>query len=316
MIEGAKSISIKRPSPRVLGKLKKGMKVRICPAMEGEGISLEIHPERFDTITRTFSRGKGIHFQLSPAEIAHNKGKGLWADIKAGLKESGKIILPAAKALGSKLIDMGAEYAPKLATGALTGLALAAGQPELVPLAAAMGEKLGRKGGEAVKKIAKKKLEEYDPYGTAAPTAANIRQLNAYTGQKMGNLTDAAVGSTLANLTLGQIENLLAKKRASMGLTAQTKYDYTGGQAMSPYAESVPSTGSGLYAGRGEGLFAGKGVRRRRPRQEMSSIGIHGNLVGADMHPALKSQPYSANFQFSSRLPPAYQKFSSGSGMC
>ena len=40
--------------------------------------------------------------------------------------------------------------------------------------------------------------------------------------------------------------------------------------------------------------------------KENASIGIHGNLLGHGLPPALQSQPYSANFQMASRLPPAF----------
>jgi hypothetical protein len=350
MIEGARAIHIQPPSARVLGKLKKGMKCRVCPAMAGTGVDLEIHPERFNHIVRTFAKGKGVHIQLSPEEIAHNHAKGIWDSIKkfgntindkvikpAGkvivpiAKEAGKVLLPIAKDAGNALIDAGVKYAPELASGALTGLALATGQPELVPLAGMAGQYLGKAGGKALGDYAHKQVNQFDPYGTAnAPPSRQtqavnqygLQALNAYTGQNLGNIQQANLGSALANLSLGQLENLVASKRKSMGVVAQNLYDYQGGQALSPYADAVPdfTSGHGLYAGggpsRGMGLYGGA-VRKQRPRREMSSIGIHGNLLGGSLPPALMSQPYSANFQFGSRLPPAYQKFSqSGMGMC
>ena len=59
--------------------------------------------------------------------------------------------------------------------------------------------------------------------------------------------------------------------------------------------------------------FAGLGLHKK----SRGEIGIHSSFVTSQSHlpPALLSQPFSANFQFQHTLPPAYQKFSKGSGM-
>ena len=70
-----------KASPNELSKLRKGHKVRISSAMEGEGFNLLIDPSRYDTLTRTFSRGKGMQIQLSPQEIVanqHMEGNGIF----------------------------------------------------------------------------------------------------------------------------------------------------------------------------------------------------------------------------------------------
>jgi hypothetical protein len=76
----------------------------------------------------------------------------------------------------------------------------------------------------------------------------------------------------------------------------------------------IDNVGNGLYAEpmSGNGLYAepmrARGLRKHR---EVSSVGVHGNLIGGDLlPPALRPQPYSANFQFQHTLPPAYQTFS------
>ena len=67
------TIAIKRPSVRVLGKMRRGHKVRIS---KGEGVNLLVHPERYNHITRTFQKNKGITIQLSPDELAGNAKMG------------------------------------------------------------------------------------------------------------------------------------------------------------------------------------------------------------------------------------------------
>ena len=288
-------IDIERPSARVLGKMKKGHKVRICPA-KGEGMGLMIHPERFNHISRTFAKGAGLHIALSPEEIQHNHARGIWGTIKKGVKS-----------LGHKAIDLGATYAPQLATGALSGLALATGQPELLPLAGMAGAYLGSEIGKAGSKYAHSELDRKMSPPSRSPS---IDMLNAHTGQNMGHLAKATMGSAMANMSLAEMEAMVARKRASMGIVEQPRLDTSGSRSLAPYTDAVPE-GGGLYA-QGHGL----GLRQHRHRREMSSIGIHGNLLGAGLPPALMSQPYSANFQFGSRLPPAYQAFAkSGHGL-
>ena len=285
------TIKIECPTARVLGKLKKGHKVRVAPP-KGEGMALLIHPERFNHIARTFSKGKGLHIALSPEEIHHNHAKGIWDTIRK-----------TAKSLGHKAIDAGAKYAPQIATGALSGLALATGQPELLPLAGLAGSYLGSELGKAGSSYAHKELDRRMEPPSRKPS---VDMFNAHTGQDMGRLEKATVGKAVADLSLAELEGLIAKKRASMGMISQPELDTSGGRSMSQYADPV---GHGLYA-------QGRGIRQRRHRQEKSSIGIHGNLLGAGLPPALMSQPYSSNFQFSSRLPPAFQAIhKSGSGL-
>lgn len=135
---------------------------------------------------------------------------------------------------------------------------------------------------------------------------------NSYTGQNIGKLDKAAMGTYMSNLGLAQLEEMVQQKRAEMG---ERGLDFSGGDSRSQYADEVPDEvmgrnifGHGLY---GQGLLHRGAPRRRR---EMSSIGIGGNLIGDN--PALTSKPYSANFQFGSRLGPAFQmRAHSGGGL-
>ena len=347
-MEGAKPIYINPPTARVLGKLKKGHKCRICPAMEGKGMELIIHPERYNSVTKSFSKGRGVHYQMSPEEIAHNHGKGIFDSIKKGAKAIGKAgkqvakiaepvakplakaLIPVAKKEANKLIDLGVKNSGTLGASALSAAAVASGNPELVPVANVVGRAGGKALGKQAGKMAKKQVNTFDPYGqfkakeprSRAVQSADLQLLNDYTGSNMGHIENANMGSAEANLSLAQLEDMIARKRSSMGLVAQNLYDFRGGVALAPYTDAVPPSysmlGQGLYAG-GSGLYAGVrggAIRTQRPRREMSSIGIHGNLLGSHMPPALRSQPFSANFQFGSRLPPAYARFAqSGQGL-
>ena len=325
-------INIQHPTPRVLGKLRKGGRVRIC---QGTGMNLIVSANRFNPITKSFAKGKAYTVELSPTEIEaninppdevvpHIAGTGLFDSLKKGVKnvgkvlapvakEVGKVLLPTAKKITKEAVDKVATYAPEigatLGSSALSGLALMAGQPELVPLAVATGSSFGSQAGKALGNYGKgkinQKIDDYEPFNKEPPSrliASNL--LNQPLAQ--GN-----VGSYLANLSLADLEGIIAQKRLTQGVAPSSAFDYSGGKrVLAPYTDPV---GQGLYAGghRGGEL----NIRKSKRMHEKASIGVHGNLLGYGLPPALMSQPYGANFQWSSRLPPAYQVLNKGSGL-
>lgn len=231
----------------------------------------------------------------------------------------GKEVLPVAKDLAKKGVSELAKHAPEvgatLGSSALSGLALLAGQPELVPLAMSAGAEIGKAGGKALgglaQKEANKRIDRFDPYheqrGNAPPSRSPATNVLS---QPVGT---ANLGSYLASLSDEAIEQELARRR---GGGYSTPFDTTGGkQVLAQYTEPV---GQGLYGG--GGLYAegrARGIRSRaKGSKEVASIGIHGNLLGHGLPPALMSQPYSSNFQMASRLPPAYASMiKSGKGL-
>jgi len=328
-------------NPRHLGKMKRGHKCR----MVGGSFPIALHPTNYSRVVKAFSKGKGIHVALSPDEIHHNKGRGFFDDIgsafsdlgnavnntviqpiiknaPAVLNEVGKVALPLAKQLGNEAINAGEQYAPELAGTALAGLATMSGNPEFAPAAYSVGEQLGKKGGSALAGLARKELNNFDPYHTQSDitpvSTANSppsRQpqtsyLNEMTGQNMGHLDRANMGSYLANVGLSQLENLVAEKRRNLGMP---HFDYSGGKSLSAYADTVPASGSGLYGGMGggQGLYGGaihnprKHLIATANRREIGSIGRQGNLLGHEP-PALSSQALSSNFQWNNFLPPQF----------
>ena len=80
-------------SPVQLRKLRKGIKVRVKPPMEGMGVyNLVVEPSRYDELSRTFRRGLGKEVALSSAELDANRqmgGEGIFG--KAFDKFLGKI---------------------------------------------------------------------------------------------------------------------------------------------------------------------------------------------------------------------------------
>lgn len=314
-------IGIEVPSARVLGKLRKGKAVRI---MKGEGMKIMVGSSKMKPVTKAFAKGKAYTMRLSPEEIKANmesemEGTGIFDFLNPVVQPLGSAILSAGSKEAKKQIGKAiGTYAPilgsTLGSAALSGLALAAGQPELVPVAAAMGEKLGKAGGKALGKVAEKESsKQIDKYtgkaksrlmsatttrkaSVAPPSRTSVSQgEKAVSASPMGA---ANVEDLLARLSMADLEELLQKRRQAAG-----PYDYSGGrQVLSPYADPV---GYGLYAG-GSGLYAqnrGSGMIRNNVRRMDSGIGGGGSLLATPQ--AVQSQPFTANFQFGRTMPPA-----------
>jgi len=295
-----------KASPKQLSKLRNGHKVRINPAMEGEGVNLIIHPQTYSIVSRSFGRGKGVQVQLSPEEISVNRdhsgtlqGTGIfgkkfddWVDKTFGSKTKDAVynaadeLKPAIK----RGIARAVEYAPEAGATALSALATASGNPELIPLAAAFGHQAGRYAGERAGRFAEDYLDHPGKYqresnagGPRNPVAPTLQgqaqhneeltKMNQELGTQYGALSRAGMHNAKAHRHRAQME-----------------------------ADTVEHQ-----------LFGG-GLHRRR---EVASVGKMASMVGSQTHlpPALMSQPFSANFQFQHFLPPAYQKFSKGGGL-
>jgi hypothetical protein len=309
-------------------------------------MSLIVQADRYNPIAKSFNKGKAYTISLTPEEIQANmnppelangvmSGKGLFDDIKKGFQKVGKVLAPVVKVVGKEVLPVAkdlakkgvselAKHAPEigatLGSSALSGLALLAGQPELVPLAMTAGANLGRAGGKALgglaQKEANKRIDRFDPYGEQRGNAPPSRRPDATAVQQVINTASSPVGmanlsSYLSSLSNEYIELELARRR---GGGYSTPYDQSGGrQVLAQYTDAVGrGLGGGLYAqGRARGIRS-----REKGSKESASIGIHGNLLGHGLPPALMSQPYSSNFQMASRLPPAYANMiNSGGGL-
>jgi len=323
------TIGIEVPSSRVLGKLRKGKAVRI---MKGEGMKVMVGSSKMKPITKAFSKGKAYTMRLSPEEIKANmeskmEGSGVFDFLNPVVQPLGSAILSAGSKAAKKQIGKAiGTYAPilgsTLGSAALSGLALAAGQPELVPVAAAMGEKLGKAGGRALGKVAEKESnKQIDKYtgkaksrlmsatttrraSVAPPSRTSVSQgERAVSASPMGA---ANVEDYLSRLSTADLEELLQQRRQAQG-----PYDYSGGRrVLSPYADPVGAglfAGGGLYASGGRGLYAqnrGSGVMiRNNVRRMESGVGGGGSLLATPQ--AVQSQPFTANFQFGRTMPPA-----------
>lgn len=297
-----------KASPKQLSKLRNGHKVRISPPIEGEGFNLIVDPSKFNTISRAFEKSKGVEIQLSPEEIMANKslspeehqkikaenqsmaGQGIFGKkfdrfVRKVIGKKAKDVLYRGadrfvKPVLKTGLDIVGNNAPELLQAGLSGLAVASGNPELVPIAGMLGKQLGSKISTKQTNIAKRFLDKPKsnvggPINKIAP-----RTLSGQVEQnKLLESANKDLGTNMGYMGQAGVDNLLANE-----MTASNDVK----------------------------RVLGRGFKR-----EVSSVGRHSGFVGAQTHlpPALQSQPFSANFQFQHFLPPAYQKFSKGAGL-
>ena len=274
-------------SHKQLAKLRRGHKVRVKPAMEGSGFNLIIDPDRYDTITRTFGRGKGMELALSPKEVQIN------ADNQEHPAMEGRGIFSTVKHLGKKALHIAkphlVEATKKSLTGALTagGTALAVANPALAPVIPLGVAGLSHLGHKAIDRFTSNAggSKSLSPATLAGQLEQNhmYDHMNNELGTKYGALAKASLGNALAHHQRAEMTGNIIHHQG----------------------------GTGLYAG---GMRGGRIIGRS---QEMGSVGRGAGFVShqTGLPPALQSQPFASNFQFQHFLPPAYQKFSKGAGL-
>jgi hypothetical protein len=375
------TIQIKRPSKKVLAKMRKGGKCRICGCGSEGGIPLMIHPSRMNTITKSFTKGKGLQMSLSPDEIVANqgiKGKGIFGEFgDDALKWIGETTGVGGERFKDMAYQAGDIIKPFVKKGIDAGIAsgstaLAAFAPELAPFIPA--------GAAALSSLSGSYLDDPSQYGVGqrgrrqeggipAPVKEagrqlmnvgkeeGLKRLSEYTGQKLGNLSQAAIGKALHDATAAQLEAALQQRRLNPDFL-DIDYDGIIGNGLygkGLYASNAPrSRGGGGgnaqqqiedYLSRLGNAVIGRGGAVQQPRSRMvgsgefsdfidttgdkikhafggklsqkrelfGSMGARGQPVGyVKQAPAMRSQPYASNFQFSSTLPPALQRFSRG----
>lgn len=296
-------------SPKQLSKLRNGHRVRIKPAVEGKGICVVVNPSNYDLITRTFSRNKGLEISLSPEEIVANQevsgemeGKGIF-----GKKFDRWVGRTIGKKAQRELYGIADQFKPLAKAGLTAGLAtagtaLGAIQPELIPFIAPGVAGLSALGSDYLDRPS---YYQSNAGGSRAKLAKNLagrmlqdealKRINAETGANLGSLDRASIQSALTNKALAELNKSAVQQKQSLDTYYGNMFDGI--------------EGNGLYAGSGLGL----GIRPRMSRSG-GAIGLNGGMVNA-IPPALRSQPFGANFQFQHTLPPAFQKFSKGSGL-
>ena len=259
-------------SLKQLSKLRNGHKVRLT---SGEGC-LMVEPGRYDTLERTFMRGKGMTVQLSPEEIAANRsvmaGEGIFGPgfdrflKKIGIKKEVYALGDKIKGPVKRAINAFVDKAPAALGSAGAALATAVGQPQLAPVAIMAGKKLGEKARNYTKKHLTGKsgyLDDPESY------QKNPKKLLDFKGVGLKqDLSNSMKHHKRAAITLGQ-----AQANAHRHMLDSSSF---GG------------SGSGLYAG--GGLYAGASRGG-----SLSIVGGRQGMMGLS-HPALQSQPMGELF--------------------
>ena len=277
-------IEIARPSSRVLAKMKKGKPCRIC---SGTGLKIMVERQRIKPIHRAFRKGKAHTLTLLPMELQENMGRGLFDDIRGGFEKLGRelkpvaekvgeALTPVAQQLGDQALDAFADVAPELGSKALTALALYSGNPALIPIA----EKVGREGGKQLGSLARdegKKAIQKTRRGSAPSAPSESVMVPS-------PMAMTPTSKDLSEYTVAELTQEIARRQGGYS----TPLDRSGNtQTRDPRVRAV---GSGLYA---QGRVRGRGMSLVQGKNTL--------LEGAPL-----PNPYSANFQMASHLPPAY----------
>lgn len=285
-------------SPVQASKLRNGRKVRIKkPDIEGGGMCLLVEPDRYSLITKTFSRGKGVDLQLTPAEILANQTTPVEGGGIFGRKFDKSVERTLGRRGKKQLYNYASDVLNPLAKGALlTGLAagattLGAVQPELIPFLPAgvagasyfINDYLDKpsaynksKNLKEKKSLASKYLEDQA-----------LGKINAELGTNLGNLSRSAIQ--------GAIQDKLASELTAAQIEARRMAGYGLGLGLSPLGAGLSPLGAG-----GSGLYV-SGSRRGG-----SIIGRNGGFIRENPQ-ALQSQADLSNYQFKYRLPIQYQ---------
>jgi hypothetical protein len=186
-----KKIGIGGISAKQLSRLRNGHKVRV-----GKGLGeLIVHPDRYDTMERTFKKGKNMTISLSPEELMANReigGEGIFGPgfdrflKKIGIKKQVYALGDKIKGPIKKAIRTIAEKAPLAFGTAGATLATAIGQPQLAPLAMMAGRKLGEKARNYSKKHIEGYINDPESYQKHPSKFGDFRGVGMTTGFKQG----------------------------------------------------------------------------------------------------------------------------------
>lgn len=303
-----KRVSIKRPSERVISRMRNGHSVRM---MKGEGLDIMMKPAKIVKMAKKFMTGKGIQISLDPEEVSANKeieGCGIFgkkadkAFKKAGIKKAVYAVGSVAKPFVQEGIK------------AAESMAIAYGVPPSI--ASKIGDTATQYVEDPKSLQGKKGLRELKKRGISL-------------GQEVADMGTSEMG--MDRIDVGDIVKKATAKKDPNAPSFKQQAITQGATSLAEKlaARFAEPSGQGLYAGRGIGLgmmararkdamrsmtapvmgmglgMAGYGLRsglgRAAKFAERSVMGRNA-LIGGGISPALMSQPYSENYQFRATL--------------
>lgn len=267
-------------SPHQLRRLKKGHKIRL---RKGTGFNLIVHPTTYNLMSRAFKKGKATDVSLSKDELEENQKvaeepEKMEEHAKETADATGEMPSMEGQGIFSSLRKGLKKLAPVLKPLAKAGL---------THLAPKVSEKLaGKPMLQKAANLGMKQLGKGMPRGCGIRGSAARSRSESPDNMRVHGLT-RKVGHEVA-----EANNALAsmsKKAIDQRIRNQyPTYEELSEQPFAPF-----SRGYGMHSNQTAIVGRGGGM-----------IG-HGGFTA----PALVSQPYSANYQMSHFLPPAYQHY-------
>jgi hypothetical protein len=278
-------------SPHQLRKLKKGHKIRL---RKGEGFNLIVHPTTYNLMSRAFRKNKGVDVKLSKEELDENQKVSEEPELmqqhaEATKEETGEMPSMEGQGIFSKIKRGLKKAMPILKPLAREGLKLA--QPKL-------SEKLANK--PVLQKAVNLGMSEASKrLGKGMPRGCGMRG-RGRTESSEGHKRSRSESPPVHGLTRKVSQNVMANNAGNQDMTskaieARIKNHYPTYDELSEEPFAPFSRGYGLH-----GSYS------------KSIVGHGGGMVGYGTpytHPALMSQPYSANYQMSHFLPPNFQHY-------
>jgi hypothetical protein len=273
-------------SPRQKSALRKGRPVRL----KGGDIPLFVDTDNYDRFSKSFLSGKGIQHSMSPAEVAHNEGMGVF-------KKAKKTATNIAKKVGRQVIKQALPFAGEAGSTLGAAAATASGNPQFAPIASVAGERLGEMGGRyAADKgldLLRTHKQRANQPRSRGPSQDPIRAANKETA--MANMAAASIdamryrqrdnqapsplmsGSGIHEVgTVGVSGNLISDPAALMSQPYSANFQFR--HTLPPaYANISKQAG-------GRGLYAQPASARGLYAQPASARGLYAGSLGAGLY--------------------------------
>ena len=317
-------ISVSKLTPSVLKRLADGLPVKLKQGV----IKLIVDKSSKKKMESSFMKGKGLLKKFNIKEIEENlklKGSGIFGDrfdkfltrlgnktgfnLKKHAYQLGDALKPAVKAGIASALTAGATAATPFLAESAPGLIPAL--PAAVIATSAIANKFLDKpkdfgvgsglysqgeGLYAGSGIYASGGGFYDSLGQFHP---NKKLTNSHNYDKMKHMVNSGGGLYSSTPMKGRGKKILDQK-------------FSVNEAIDFFKEDLPNA----IQGKGRKInsnFGGGQLQRNVPKNELASVGLGGTLLSRmEQHPAMRSQPYSEHFRWSSTLPKKYQQFNNG----
>jgi hypothetical protein len=316
-----KKVSIKRPSDKVISRMRNGHKVRM---MKGEGLDIMMKPKSIVTMAKKFATGKGVQIALDPEELMANRGiqgEGIFGKKfdsvlkKVGIKKAAYTVASAAKPFVQAGISTVAD------------MAKASGVPaNLIDGAESLAQRYiddpaslqNKKGLRELKNVGLDALQEganmyAEQQGIPRSEVPNFKEFEKLAQSvRPGKSSSSSSRESAANMGADAIAKALRERYAARPMGNGL---YASGSGVFQKIGNVATKGvlgMGMdltnyntmpVSQKGYGLGMGMKFSPRRIAEKYSSLGARGALMGGNIQ-ALTPQPYAENYQFRATLGP------------